>query len=122
MCSDNQHWKNNPIKAQQEWLGFASGHPVGPFWVLISNTCKINLSHDMDFHGKSYGKWDKIEKPTFVWVTDERSKVEDGKPVPENNNIHNDYDEVSDYSDNKVEEKEKGEENFLSKKSKIVGY
>ena len=70
-------------------VAFVVGHPLGTYRALNPKTQKNSLTGDVTFFNKSNGEWAKIEKLTFVWVTDGGSNDDDGEQVPKNNDRYN---------------------------------
>ena len=63
------------------WVGCADGHPTSAYWVFNPKTEKIILTRDLTFLQKSYGDYNKVEKPVLVTPSykgsvDEEEKLE----------------------------------------------
>ena len=68
-------------------MGFEDGHLVGTYQIL-NQKLKICLTKCVTFLNKSHSEWDKVEKPAFVPIRDERA--------PKNYNSNNNYSAISD--------------------------
>ena len=67
-------------------MGFADEHPVSTYHVLNMKAHTIGLMKNMTFLGKSYSKWNKVEKLTLVLV----------EMVSSNENNSNNHNDVCD--------------------------
>ena len=107
---DNTHWaKLANHGALGICVGYADGHPSDTCQVFNSKTKKIILFQDVIFLQKSYGEYNKVEKPVFVTMTYEGSDDEEElKTVPIFNSNYHYYYVVGD-SDSDDE----NEENFF---------
>ena len=96
------------------WVGYAENHPTSIYCIFYHKTKRIILTRDVTFLNKSYGEYNKVEKPVILRTSYEGSdEEEEFKIVSENNNngdINIVSDSDSDLSDNDLEN---NEENFF---------
>ena len=99
------------------WVGYANNHPTGTYHIFNPKTKRIILTWDVTFLNKSYGDYNKVEKPVILTMRYVGSDKEEEFEIVSNNNNNGDMNIVSNSdSDSSNNNLENIEENFFLSK------
>ena len=96
------------------WVGYAEIHPTGTYHIFNPKIKRIILTCNVTFLNKSYGEYNKVEKPTILKTSYEGSDEEEEFETVSKNDNNGDINIVSDSdSDLSDDDLENNEENFF---------